>query len=609
MLSGPEIVTSEPRTDGAAGIRSSLVFSVPVYGPDQAFKGVISASMRSLALRRLLPSENYVVINPGYGYVSPLSATGQDRLSAESVARGLPDPELIYSDRIDLSLPDLHSNWAIWVGRPDRDFTDGAEAKSARLFEVGGYAVIAGLLAAGFGIVALLRRNAELTARAKSRLERQVAMRTAEIRHMAAHDPLTGAANRILLSETMTEWLDELAPDASLALMCIDLDRFKAVNDSFGHPVGDALLRSVTERIRSCLGDSDLLARVGGDEFVVLHRTGGRDEAAALGLSMVRAMEDEFELPGGIGVRVGASVGVALAPSDGTDPDILLARSDLALYRAKSDGRGRCRFFDAGLDGMPPEQRCSEHELRRAITAGELMLHYQPIFDAETLAMVGVEALVRWAHPLRGLVAPLDFIPLAEESGLIVPLGEWVLAQACRDARRLPDPVRVSVNVSAAQLRSPGLPARVAATLAAANIRPGRLELEITESRLLEDSEETLAILANLKRLGVRLALDDFGSGYSCLAHLGRFPLDRLKFDRAFMREIGTNDRSALIVRSVTTLCAELDVVTTVEGIETARQRDLAKELGCQELQGYFLGRPLALDDLLASAEGWAKAA
>ena len=226
-----------------------------------------------------------------------------------------------------------------------------------------------------------------------------------------------------------------------------------------------------------------------------------------------------------------------------------------------------------------------------------------------TEALVGVEALVRWAHPLRGLVAPLDFIPLAEESGLIVPLGEWVLAQACRDARRLPDPVRVSVNVSAAQLRSPGLPARVAATLAAANIRPGRLELEITESRLLEDSEDTLAILANLKRLGVRLALDDFGSGYSCLAHLGRFPLDRLKFDRAFMREIGTNDRSALIVRSVTTLCAELGVVTTVEGIETAHQRDLAQQLGCQELQGYFLGRPLALDELLASVEGWAKAA
>ena len=608
MLSGPEIVSGELNTKGAAGVRSSLVFSVPVYGPDQAFKGSVSASLRSLALRRLLPSQNYVVINPGYGYASPLSASGQDRLSAEAVMRGLPDPSLIYSDRIDLSLPDLHSNWAVWVGRPDRDFNDGAEARSARLFEIGGYAVTAALLAAGFGIVLLLRHNAELTDQARSRLEEQVAIRTAEIRHMAAHDPLTGAANRTLLSETMAEWLDELAPDTSLALMCIDLDRFKAVNDSFGHPVGDALLKAVTARIRTCIGDADLLARVGGDEFVVLHRTSGRPEASALGLAIVQALDEEFELDG-VGVRVGASVGVALAPADGTDPDRLLANADLALYRAKRDGRGRCRFYEAGMVDLPPDQRCSEEGLRRAIANDELVLHYQPIVDARTEVLVGVEALVRWQHPRHGLVAPVDFIPLAEESGLILPLGDWVLRQACRDAKLMPDHVRFAVNVSAAQLRSPGFAMRTAATLAAAHVVPGRLELEITESRLLEDTDETVAVLDNLRLLGVQLALDDFGSGYSCFAHLGRFPLDRLKFDRAFMRELGENNRHAAIVRSVTSLCAELGVVTTAEGVETPAQRDLARRLGCHDLQGYLFGKPLALPDLLASLDRYARAA
>ena len=601
MVSGPEIVTGDTSVSRRTGLesdRAGLIFSVPYYGSDNRLKGTVSAVVLSSALRKLLPPENYALLNPGYDYVSGPSRGGQERLSADFVGRGVPDPRLIYSDRIVLSLPDHHSNWAVWVGRPDADFTGGSEARAAHLFEAAGYAVIAALMVAGVFCTTLLRRNADLTALAKARLERLVAERTAEIRHMATHDPLTGAANRTLLSETMVSWLGGLGPGECLALLCIDLDRFKAVNDSYGHPAGDALLKGVTARIRDCIGPTDLLARLGGDEFVVLHRTAaGRTETGAMALAIIGAVDCDFEL-GAFSVRVGASVGIALAPDQGTDPDQLLAQADLALYRAKHDGRGRCRFFDAGMAGSPPEQRCSEYDLRRAIAGGELVLHYQPIVDAGTREIVGVEALVRWAHPVRGLVAPLDFIPLAEETGLIVPLGDWVVRQACEDARQLPSHVKVAVNLSAAQFRSPGLAARVAVAIGAANIAAARLELEITESRLLDDSDETLAILHGLKLIGVRLVVDDFGAGYSCLAHLGRFPLDKLKFDRAFMRDIDDGGLHAAIVKSVATLCADFGIGTTAEGIETATQAELARQQGCRELQGYFFSKPLAIAEL-----------
>ena len=602
LLSTPEIMTGDrtvARRTGVDADRAGLIFSVPLYGPDRALRGSVSAVMLSSALRKLMPQQNYALLNPGYRYRTAPSRAGQDRLSADAVERGVPDPTLIYSDCIVLSLPDLHSNWALWVGRPDRDFLDGSEAQSARLFERAGYVVVFGLLIIGLALMSLLRRNADLIALARARLELQVAERTAEILHMAAHDPLTGAANRTLLNETMLAWLADLRPGESLALMCIDLDRFKAVNDSFGHPAGDALLKAVTERIKGQIGGTDLVARLGGDEFAVLHRTpAGRAGVADLALSIINAIDTDFDL-GAFQVRVGASVGIVLAPGNGTDPDQLVADADLALYRAKHDGRGRCRFFEPGMSGLPPEQRCSEHELRRAIEGEELVLHYQPLLDAGTQAIVGVEALVRWAHPQRGLVAPLDFIPLAEETGLIVPLGDWVVRQACRDAAQLPKSIKIAVNLSAAQFRSPGLSARVAAAIASYRLHPGRLELEITESRLLDDSAETLAILDGLKTLGVRLVLDDFGSGYSCLAHLGRFPLDKLKFDRAFMRDVDDHHRYAAIVKSVASLCAEFGIATTAEGIETPAQRDLAFRLGCIELQGYLFGRPMALADLL----------
>jgi diguanylate cyclase (GGDEF)-like protein/PAS domain S-box-containing protein len=423
----------------------------------------------------------------------------------------------------------------------------------------------------------------------------------AHIRHLAHHDALTGLANRALFRERLGRALAAARRRGGpVAVLCLDLDRFKPVNDTLGHPVGDALLRAVAARLLACVREGDTAARLGGDEFAVLQAGAGQPEAAgALARRLVEALSAPYEVLGHQ-VVVGASVGVALAPGDGRDPDELLKRADMALYRAKADGRGTFRSFEPGMDARLQARRLLELDLRKALAAGELELHYQPLVDLRTGAVSALEALLRWRHPARGLVPPGEFVPLAEEIGLIVPVGGWVLRRACADAAGWPGGVRVAVNLSAAQFRGRELVAAVVGALAAAGLAPARLELEITETVLLRDGEATLATLRELRALGVRIAMDDFGTGYSSLGYLRSFPFDKIKIDRCFVRDLGASADCEAIVRAVTGLGGSLGIATTAEGVETEEQLERLRAEGCDEAQGFHLGRPMPAADIRA---------
>jgi diguanylate cyclase (GGDEF)-like protein/PAS domain S-box-containing protein len=425
----------------------------------------------------------------------------------------------------------------------------------------------------------------------------------ARIAHMARHDALTGLPNRTLLRERMEEELARVRRGGGLAVLCLDLDHFKAVNDTLGHPIGDALLKAATQRIRDCVRETDTVARLGGDEFTILQAIDRPEQAGTLARRVIEALREPFDIQGHQ-VVIGASVGVTCAPSDGLDADVLLKNADMALYLAKADGRGTCRFFEPAMDARLQERRTLELDLRRALTASEFELYYQPLVEAQSGRVIGFEALLRWNHPHRGLVPPADFIPLAEEIGLIIPLGEWVLREACREAAAWPGGVKVAVNLSPVQFRSPTLFHTVVSALGSSELSPHRLELEITESVLLHDSAATLALLHQMRGLGVRIAMDDFGTGYSSLSYLRSFPFDKIKIDRSFVRELGEKADCLAIVRAVAGLGASLGITTTAEGVETPEQLEQVRAQGCIEVQGYLFSRPRPADEvpgLLAS--------
>lgn len=430
----------------------------------------------------------------------------------------------------------------------------------------------------------------------------------ARITYMARHDPLTGLPNRAVLREAIDRGLARLARgDEEMALLCLDLDQFKPVNDTFGHAAGDDLLRQVADRLRACVRDADLVVRLGGDEFAIVQcgvpQPGG---ATALARRVIDAMAMVFDLDGHP-AHIGASLGVAVAPFDGNDTGSLLRSADLAMYRAKSGGRGTLRFFEAEMDAQMRARRALEADLRLALDRGEFELAYQPQVNTVKRTVVAIEALLRWRHPQRGLIAPLDFIALAEDTRLIVPIGRWVLAQACRDALAWPATVRLAVNVSAVQFRHGQLQRDVAAALQASGLPARRLELEITESVLLQDAQQTLSILHALRGRGVQVALDDFGTGYSALGYLRDFPFDRIKIDRSFVRDIPTHLATRAIVQAVVALGASLGMPITVEGVETAAQLQAVQQLGCTEVQGYLLSRPVsaaALPELIQRLSG-----
>ena len=419
-----------------------------------------------------------------------------------------------------------------------------------------------------------------------------------KIEHMAHHDSLTGLANRVRLDDRLELALAQAAHGRMVAVHHLDLDRFKAVNDTFGHQAGDRLLKIVASRLREVVRASDTIARMGGDEFVIVQSPISEpSEATLLAERAIAALAEPFEIDGHQSA-VGTSVGIAVSPGDGDDSDTLLRNADLALYRAKEDGRGTFRFFEASMDEQMQTRRSMEQDMRKALPAGQFELYYQPVVNLQTSAISGLEALIRWNHPQLGLISPANFIPLAEESGFIIPLGEWVIRQACLTAAQWPDHLHVAVNISASQFRSAGLMQVILGALGASGLKPTRLEIEITESVLLQDKESTLAILHQLRALGIRIAMDDFGTGYSSLTYLQSFPFDKIKIDRSFVKDVTENAGSLNIVRAVASLANGMGMTATAEGVETNEQLDRITAEGCTEMQGYLFSRPLPSRDI-----------
>jgi diguanylate cyclase (GGDEF)-like protein/PAS domain S-box-containing protein len=419
-----------------------------------------------------------------------------------------------------------------------------------------------------------------------------------KIEHMAHHDSLTGLANRVRLNDRLEEALTQPAHGRMIAVHHLDLDRFKAVNDTLGHHAGDTLLKIVASRLREQVRTSDTISRMGGDEFVIVQSAISEpSEATLLAERVIAAIAEPFEIDGHQ-FAVGTSVGIAVSPGDGNDSATLLTNADLALYRAKEDGRGTFRFFEAGMDEHMQTRRSMERDMRTALPAGQFELYYQPVVNLQTSAISGLEALIRWNHPQRGLISPATFIPLAEESGFIIPLGEWVIRQACLTAAKWPEHLHVAVNISASQFRSEGLMQVILGALRASGLKPTRLEIEITETVLLQGKEAMLAILHQLRALGVRIAMDDFGIGYSSLTYLQSFPFDKIKIDRSFVKDITENAGSLKIVRAVASLANGMGMTATAEGVETNEQLDRITAEGCTEMQGYLFSRPLPARDI-----------
>ncbi|OMI00551.1 bifunctional diguanylate cyclase/phosphodiesterase [Bradyrhizobium brasilense] len=417
----------------------------------------------------------------------------------------------------------------------------------------------------------------------------------AKITYMAQHDALTDLPNRVLLKE----WMERALSGArcggpSLAVLMLDLDRFKDVNDTLGHPAGDALLKSVAARLRRSVSDTTLVARLGGDEFAVIdHVSDPVTEAGLLAEKIRKALSEPIDL-GDHRVTTTTSIGIAIAPRDGTDSDEVLRSADLALYSAKSGGRGSFRFFEPELDRLLQARRSLERDMRSALANGEFELHYQPFIHVASGETCGFEALLRWHHPQRGMVSPAQFISLAEETGLIVPLGEWVLRTACAEAAKWPDDLKIAINLSPVQFRSPELVPVIVHALASAGISPKRLELEVTETAIIQDSEAVFTALSQLHDLGVRIALDDFGTGYSSLSFLQKFPFDKVKIDRSFVSELsGATDESRRIARAIVRFAVSLGKTTTAEGVETREQLDILRADACVEVQGFHFSPPV----------------
>ncbi|MCT8001401.1 EAL domain-containing protein [Sphingomonas sanguinis] len=416
----------------------------------------------------------------------------------------------------------------------------------------------------------------------------------AEITRLALFDSLTGLANRQRMKLSLDKTLKQSThPYRPTALFLMDLDRFKAVNDTLGHPAGDLLLQQVARRLERVVGDVGLVGRLGGDEFqILLPGIDARDRLASLANEIIATLSHPYEIQGNE-VTIGCSIGIAIAPQDGADSQTLIRNADLGLYAAKGDGRGVHRFYaEAMLEGARSRKRMEE-DLRLAIAQGQFRLAYQPVVSTRDSQVVGYEALLRWNHPTQGEISPAQFVPVAEECGLIEQIGEWVMRTACTEAASWPRPARVAVNVSSIQFAKPHLPALVAQALAQSGLAPSRLELEITESVFLTDNQESERQFAALKALGIRLALDDFGTGYSSLGYLRHAPFDKIKIDQSFVRgAIRTGSRNAAIIRAIVTLADTLGMETTAEGVEIQDEIELIRDLGCSHIQGYVYGRP-----------------
>jgi diguanylate cyclase (GGDEF)-like protein len=410
--------------------------------------------------------------------------------------------------------------------------------------------------------------------------------------HMAGHDALTDLPNRVLFRERLAQALVGVHQDERLAVLYLDLDRFKGVNDTLGHQFGDELLKVVAGRLRATVGDADTVARVGGDEFAIL-QTGLKElnDTAALARRVCEAIRAPYELLGHA-VIIDTSIGIAVAPNDGMEPDDLLKNADMALYGAKADGRGTHRFFEPEMDARMKSRRTLELALRAALANNEFELFYQPLVSLTDNAVTSCEALLRWHHPERGMIPPTEFIPVAEEIGLIVPIGEWVIRKACADAALWREEIKVAVNLSPIQFMNKSLVPVVIGALATSGLPANRLEIEITESVLMQNTETTLQALHQLRALGVKISMDDFGTGYSSLSYLRSFPFDKIKIDRCFINDLAPGHDSGAIVLAIAGLARNLGIITTAEGVETEQQLEQVKALGCTEMQGFLFSPP-----------------
>jgi len=408
------------------------------------------------------------------------------------------------------------------------------------------------------------------------------------IAHMARHDALTDLPNRMLLLEQLNHEIKRVKRGECLAVLCLDLDQFKSVNDALGHHIGDELLKLVGERLRRCTRELDIVARMGGDEFAIIMT---QMEQAADAATLSKRIRDSVIKPyqvEGHQIVTDISIGISVAPMDAVESDELLRNADMALYDAKADGRGTFRFFEPEMNTRMKVRRELEMDLRKALASEQFELYYQPLVVLETNEVNGFEALLRWNHPTRGLVSPADFIPIAEETGLIVPLGEWVLKAACDEAVNWPEHIKVAVNLSPAQLNCRNLVSMVNAALNESGMKPRKLQLEITETVLLQNTFTTLATLHELRKMGVQIALDDFGTGYSSLSYLRSFPFDKIKIDRSFIQDLSNGAEPLAIVNAVAGLAKCLNMTSTAEGVETQQQMEVLQAIGCTEMQGYL---------------------
>ena len=429
-----------------------------------------------------------------------------------------------------------------------------------------------------------------------------IAQRENRIRHMAYHDALTDLPNRLQLAEKLDEVLAEVARDGgSVAVLCLDLDNFKIINDTLGHGVGDKVLKIVADRLRGA-AEGHFLAHTGGDEFCVLLSGSAVDAAGDTAQLLIDRLSEPLTVEGQF-LKAGLSIGISKAPDDSMVADDLLKHADLALHTAKAAGRGRFRHFTVALDEEANQRRKIEMDLHGALANGEFELYFQPLFDLASNRFSAFEALIRWNHPDKGLVSPIDFIPIAEETGLIVPIGEWVLKEACRQATGWPEDIRVAVNFSTVQFETSGIRNLVFQALATSGLAPGRLEIEITESLFLESSGQVLDTLHGLKQIGVRIALDDFGTGFSSLSYLRRFPFDKIKIDRSFILELLKTREANAVVKAIADLAAALNMETTAEGVEEPEQVEALRAHGCTNVQGYLFSKPVPAADVLPLIE------
>jgi diguanylate cyclase (GGDEF)-like protein len=565
--------------------RSGTIFSVPFYRQDGTLGGVVSAIILDRALARLLPEHAMALVNEGYGYSVGLSAADRAK------------PQYLVSETIPLAARDSLGEWRIWSGRTQAEFDSSPEAVAARTFRAAGLAIDAGLLVVALGMARLGRRREEEVRQQAEHLERAVAERTAEIAHIAGHDQLTGLVNRSFLDAHLKKIADDGPDAARYAILCIDLDDFKRVNDTLGHNAGDDFLREVAQRMAAAIGPDDVAARWGGDEFVVVHMNAETAEDVD---NYARHIVDTVCQPlfvEGKEFRPRMSIGYAASVEIPGLPATLMRKADVALYHAKADGNGVCRRFTPDLEAEYNDRRQFERELRTALDRDEFVVFYQPVVEIPSGTLHGFEALVRWRHPTRGLVPPIEFIPVAEKNGMIVEIGYRVLQKACTTAASWPSHLGVAVNLSPLQMRQPSLALNVMRALEKSGLEPHRLELEITETVIMFDTPETRQNLQAIHDLGVRLSLDDFGTGYSSLSYLKTFPFDRIKIDRSFVRDLAERPDSLAIVKAVTALAGSLGMATTAEGVETVEQLDLLVSHGSRAAQGYLFGKPMPEED------------